>query len=277
MLESGLRSDNTFITLTYSDENLPIGSSEVFGPMKPSYPTLLKPHVQLWLKRLRKEIAPLRIRYFVVGEYGDVSNRPHYHVALFGYPNCQRGKTFYRMTGHTQKSCCAHCDLIMKTWGLGAVLLGSLTAESSQYIAGYVTKKMTSKTDSRLMGRAPEFSLMSLKPGIGLDAMHEVASTMLEFNLEKTEVDVPVSLRQGSRMLPLGRYLRSNLREMIGRDKNAPQEARYAYQEKMRPLYEAAKADPDAPSITHQLKKENVQKIRNMEGKAKIWKKRGSL
>lgn len=278
MLESGLQSDNTFITLTYSDETLPTGSLDVYGPTNPLVYTLRKKDVQDWLKRLRKAIAPLKIRFFAVGEYGDVTQRPHYHVALFGYPNCLRGKTRYLVgPNHSQKSCCVHCDLIMDTWGLGAIMLGSLTAESSQYIAGYVTKKMTSKTDSRLNGRYPEFSQMSLRPGIGADAMHDVASTLLEFDLDQTETDVPVSLRHGARQLPLGRYLRKKLRTLVGKDEKISQEAFDEYQKTMLPLYEAARADKENPSVIYQHNKTNVQKVRNLQSRVSIRKKRGSI
>lgn len=278
MLESGLRSDNTFLTLTYSDSNLRTGSSEVIGPTNPLLPTLLKKDVQDWLKRLRKAIEPLKIRYFAVGEYGDLTMRPHYHAAVFGYPNCLRGKTRYLIgSDGSQKSCCIHCDLIMDTWGLGAIALGSLTAESSQYIAGYVTKKMTSSKDSRLIGRQPEFSLMSRKPAIGTEAMWDVASTILEFDLDQTQADVPVSLRHGKRVLPLGRTLRNKLRSMVGKEERITQEAFDEYQKTMRPLYEAARNDKNDPSVVSHIKKANKQKIRNLEGKAKLNKKRGSL
>lgn len=42
-------------------------------------------HVTLFLKRFRKRIAPIRIRYFLCGEYGSRFKRPHYHVVVFGY------------------------------------------------------------------------------------------------------------------------------------------------------------------------------------------------
>lgn len=118
---------------------------------------------------------------------------------------------------------------------------------------------------------------MSLRPGIGLDAMHDVASTLMEFDLDKTLTDVPVSLRVGSRQLPLGRYLRKNLRTMIGRDEKAPQEAIDEYQKEVRPLYEAAKLDKENPSVSAQVRKKSVQAVRKMETWSKLRKKRGSL
>lgn len=267
MLESGLQSDNTFITLTYSDETLPLMNLDGTALMSTTQvSTLRKSDMQLFLKRFRAAIAPLKIRLVYVGEYGDISERPHYHAAIFGYPNCLRGKTRYLVgPNRTQKSCCVHCDLIMRTWGRGHVMLGSLTAESAQYIAGYVTKKMTSSTDSRLRGRAPEFLQPSMRKGIGTDAMWDVASTLMQFDLEKTLTDVPVSLRHGSREMPLGRTLRNKLRSMIGRDEKASQGAIDEYQKKMLPLYEAAIASPDDPSVLSHIQKASKQKILNAE------------
>lgn len=280
MLESGLLSDNTFITLTYSDTNLRTGSSQVFGPTNPLRSTLLKKDAQDWLKRLRAAIEPLKVRYFLVGEYGEMTERPHYHLALFGYPNCNRGKTRYLVDQNGfQKSCCIHCDLIMRTWGLGAVMLGSLTAESSQYIAGYVTKKMTSSTDSRLHGRQPEFSLMSRRPGIGVMAMHDVASTLLEFDLDDTETDVPVSLRHGSRQLPLGRFLRNKLRVMVGKEEGAPEKVKEELRAKMRDVQARQFDTPlDASrSLVDQITLDNKQKMRNFNARQKLVRKKDML
>lgn len=279
MLESGLQSDNTFFTLTYSDETLTTTNLTGSANMTVvQLPTLVKSDVQKWLKRFRKAISPLKVRLVYVGEYGDQTQRPHYHGAIFGYPNCSRGKTRYLVgPNRSQKSCCPHCDLIMETWGRGHIMLGSLTAESAQYIAGYVTKKMTAKDDPRLRGRSPEFFQPSLRSAIGSAALWDVASTLLQFNLDQTEADVPVSLRHGSRDLPLGRTLRKKLRGMIGKDESAPQAAIDQYQERMRPLFEAARANPQNPSVLSQIQKQSVQKIRNMEARMKLKGRKDTL
>lgn len=213
MLESELYSDNAFVTLTYADH-------PTDGP-----PVSLNPkHVQDWLKRLRKA-APSRLRFYLVGEYGDESQRPHYHAALFGFPACCNGRTARDSRNvPIPDRCCDVCRTLNSTWGFGHIDCGQLATSSAQYIAGYVLKKMTMRQDPRLNGREPEFARMSNRPGIGHDMMYEVASTMMEFNLELTQADVPVSLRHGPKNLPLGRYLRKKLRGMIGRDEKAPHE-----------------------------------------------------
>lgn len=263
MLEAALREDNSFVTLTYDDEHL------VRETLEPN-------HVKDWLKRLRSRISPLRVRYYLVGEYGDETGRPHYHAALFGFPTCRFEKTQYR---NGLLRCCTQCELVRDTWGFGNVFLGTLEINSAQYVAGYVTKKMTRFDDPRLkVGQHPEFARMSLRPGIGGDFMHEVASTHMQFNLDKSQADVPSALRHGKRVLPLGRYLRKRLRKFVGKNEKISQEAFDQVQADMRSLYEGAKLhSPDTVSPKERLVKLGNQKVLQMEAKAKIFKSRKKI
>lgn len=86
---------------------------------------------------------------------------------------------------------------------------------------------------------------MSLRPGIGLGMMHELASTLLEINANGEDnrermIDVPISLQHGKSKLPLGRYLRRKLRSYIGRSEGTPEEVLAAQKEEMRPMQESA-------------------------------------
>lgn len=54
--------------------------------------------------------------------------------------------------------------------------------------------------------------------------MHEMASSILQYGLEKVMIDVPLALQHGKHEWPLGRFLRRKLRKYIGRSENAPQE-----------------------------------------------------
>jgi len=85
-----------------------------------------------------------------------------------------------------------------------------------------VTKKL-SKDAPALNGRERQQSRMSRRPGIGAGFVDEIASTLLEYDLEESP-DVPAALRHGKKILPLGRYLRRRLREAVGKDPDAPQE-----------------------------------------------------
>ena len=249
---------NAFVTLTYDDEHLPEGG------------TLVPKDMQDWLKRLRSVCSPEKIRFYGVGEYGDVSERPHYHLALFNYPACKYGRSRY---DRFRKNCCIPCDLVRDTWSAGMVAVGGLTVHSMQYVAAYVTKKMTSKDDSRLKGRYPEFARMSLRPGIGVSAMHELASVMLSLNVLDTQSDVPSSLRHGSRLLPLGRTLRKRLRTFCGMDEKAPRAVIEAMEEELQPLYESAKGHED---VRHYFREAVIeacaQKVKQVEVRSKIFK-----
>jgi len=224
MLESALYGDNTFVTLTYDDEKLPED-----GSLNPY-------HLRDFLKRFRKAIAPHRVRFYAVGEYGDVSSRPHYHLALFNFPSCVRGSTLHLR----DRPCCWQCDLVRDAWQSectgGRVSLDELSDATSSYVAGYVVKKMTRPDDPRLEGRFPEFCRMSNRPGIGADLMDDLASTILENPNADDLEDVPTSLRHGSRCMPLGKYLRRRLRVRIGMDEKAPQITLDRAEEKLRPL-----------------------------------------
>lgn len=194
MLELQKHQASYFVTLTYDEEHLPCdGSVSVID-------------VQLYLKRLRSMISPRKVRYFAVGEYGEQTRRAHYHLAIFG-------------------SCSP--EEIQASWSLGHVHVGTLTVQSSAYLVSYVVKQMTRKGDVRLGSRAPEFARMSLKPGIGANAMEDVGKLLVGkggSNYVARTGDVPLVVRSERKMWPLGRYLRRKLREQIGMAPGAPAE-----------------------------------------------------
>jgi len=215
MLEASLHKHNTFVTLTYSDEQLPPG-----GSLDPE-------HLRLFWMRIRKDQAQhgRRLRYFACGEYGDVSQRPHYHAVIFGMPSCYYGRTRHQRFKQGL-NCCTSCDAMQRAWFHGGVDLGQVERASAAYLCGYVTKKLTDRDDFRLGGRHPEFSRMS-KQGGGLGARYipEIASKLLELPRAVRDAlpDVPGSLRHNGKPWPLGRYLVRKLREQIGRSPDAPQ------------------------------------------------------
>lgn len=124
--EATCHETNSFVTLTYNDANLP-----TFG-------SLDYRHLTLFLKRLRRSVGALR--YYAVGEYGDRSLRPHYHLCIFGH-DFTDNRIITRMSPHllwTQEA-------LTTCWGLGRVEVGALTFETARYTASYVTKKLRSK------------------------------------------------------------------------------------------------------------------------------------
>lgn len=272
LLEAMSHGDNVFATLTYNEENLPENGS-------------LEPwEAQKFIKRLRKRIGKEKIRYFIVGEYGDRSQRPHYHVVLFGHPNCLRGRTEHRI-----KKCCQICEIIKKAWNKGGIDLGEVNKKTAQYISGYVTKKMTrSLTEEQvryLNGREPEFARMSLRPGIGAKTIERIAKSTEKFKsyiYEKYQ-DVPISIKIGGRDIFIGRYLRSKWRAYLGKKSEAPEEVLKQYKEEVSRLLRETKEKIHKKEERYfaslgrrGLNKflfvdKDRQKIVNMEGRQKIY------
>lgn len=248
MLESLVHPYSSFVTLTYNDDNIPDG-----GSLEPR-------HLQLFLKRIRKQYDN-RLRFFGVGEYGDHTDRPHYHLALFG---------------HNPE----HTAVVQDCWSAGFSYIGNLTMDSAQYIAGYVVKKMTRKDDERLQGRYPEFARMSLRPGIGAPAIQSVAEA-LQNKAGWDEIDrlgdVPSVLRHGRKSLPLGRYMRTRLRAAMNfAILKETDDVAYRRSAEMLDVYKNYLLDEKAKgSIPLGLKQalisKGAQKARNLEARMKIY------
>lgn len=151
MHEKRMHSESAFLTLTYDQRHLPSDLS------------LQKRDVQLFMKRLRKE-RPAGLRFYACGEYGETTWRPHYHVLLLNssFPDMRPYKV---SKSGEQLFESAELNLI---WSNGSALIGHVTFESCAYVARYVTKKISGdRANSHYQGRAPEFALMSRRPGIG--------------------------------------------------------------------------------------------------------------
>lgn len=111
-----------FITLTYDDEHLPF--TDFFDDS--SEPTLRKSDVKRFLHDFRNTLD-YPVRYFLVGEYGENFERPHYHLALFDF----QGDNI-KLSEH-----------IEKYWPYG----GHHILYLSGALIGYITKYMLKKFD----------------------------------------------------------------------------------------------------------------------------------
>lgn len=177
--EAKMHSDNCFLTLTYDDEHLPKDGS------------LNKRDFPLFMKRLRQNISPQKVRFFQCGEYGDNYSRPHHHCCLFGFRPSDLELFSVRDNVNLYKS-----EMLSSLWGKGFVSVGDVTYESAAYIARYVLKKWSkdlkefeenglvaegkkdlyekmcalSNEEAKKKfygGKLPEFVTMSRRPGIG--------------------------------------------------------------------------------------------------------------
>lgn len=165
--ESTLHNENSFITLTYDDEHLPWDHS------------LNIEHFQKFMRRLRKAIAPKKIRFYHSGEYGkatpdnDFIARPHYHALIFGH-------NFSDRTLWTEREgiCLYTSADLDDLWNMGITSVGDVTFESAAYVARYIMKKINgakaddhyTRTDhatGEIIKLQPEYSTMSRRSGIG--------------------------------------------------------------------------------------------------------------
>jgi len=156
-----MHTENTFITLTYSPEHYPEDGS------------LCLKHFQDFMKRLRKSIAPKKIRFFHCGEYGEKLNRPHYHALLFGHDFPDR--TLWQMK---RGSPIYISKQLQNLWPLGFTTLSDVNFQTAAYVSRYILKKQNGekaithyqKIDpitGELYQIAPEYTTMSRAKGIG--------------------------------------------------------------------------------------------------------------
>lgn len=124
-----------FVTFTYGD-GVPITRN--------GFMSLERSEVQRYFKRLRKLHGERNlVKYFVVGEYGSRTMRPHYHAIIFN----------------------SKPELIESAWSIndkpiGQVHFGSVTGASVGYTLKYMCKpgKIPLHVND---DRVPEFAFMS--------------------------------------------------------------------------------------------------------------------
>lgn len=107
---------------------------------------------------------------------------------------------------------------------------------------------------------------MSLRPGIGHDMMHDLASQLMTLNLETKLIDVPHELQHGKVKYPLGPYLRRKLRRLVGLEEATPPLARQAQKEKLRAVRETAFLSSTA--LKKQILKESLGRRIQLEQKS---------
>lgn len=161
--ESQMHDESCFITLTYSEDKL-------------ESPVLDYTHFQLFMKRLRKRCGA--VRFYMCGEYGGEGGRPHFHALLFGYGFPDR-QYFGKLPSGSLMFRSAELEAL---WPYGYSSIGAITFDSAAYVARYACKSALEGHDGKRRSVklgfvdantgeftpfVPEFTRMSLKPGIG--------------------------------------------------------------------------------------------------------------
>lgn len=150
MHEAGQYEENSFITLTYDEENLPPGGY------------LRLQDFQKFMKRLRKANKH-KIRFYHCGEYGEQFKRPHYHALLFNH-QFEDQTLLKEANGNKLYT----SETLSTLWPMGQHLIGNVTFGSAAYVARYVMKKINGpQAVDHYKGYTPEYTTMSRRPGIG--------------------------------------------------------------------------------------------------------------
>lgn len=222
IMETKVSSEAYFLTLTYNPEHLPHDPESFLPTLKPE-------HTTKYLKRLRK--AGLTFRYFLVGEYGDKSQRPHYHAILFfkePAPADIEEICFQKWSKPRKR--------VQSEESMGFISLKPYKTNDAAYVAGYVLKK--SLGDHQPNGVHPEFTRMSRRPGLGLGYSME---NLVDSSRRISEItgDIPRVIRTEGHILPLDRTVQRKLRDATSTEHTVKERlnARRATGKSLAPLY----------------------------------------
>lgn len=160
--EASLFDSNWFATLTYRDEDLPVGGSLDYRDF------------QLFMKRLRRKLrgdspgpdGKFSVRFFCAGEYGERRRRPHFHAILF---NVRFGDEVKLMNGTARSVLCE------ALWKKGNVQLDEVNERTAAYVARYTLTKASKEcyddvvdtSTGEVLTRRREMLRMSNRKGIG--------------------------------------------------------------------------------------------------------------
>lgn len=179
-----------FVTLTYDPENIPV----VEGNQ-----SLSKIDVQLFLKRLRQSVVKvdksIRIRYFLSGEYGNETGRPHYHMVIFNLP-------YIKTVAETKM---LMQEFIQRDWKLGLCHVGSVTEASIMYTTKYMLKGSFVPE-----GVEEPFSLMSRGGRNGHGLGYEYIKRMADWHRNPDGEDRNYSMKSGKKV-GLPRFYRDKI------------------------------------------------------------------
>lgn len=158
-----LPNSSWFITLTYDDEHLSdLEHSENYDLYALNYD-----HSREFVKRLRNKFRDCQIDFYLSGEYGDSSFRPHFHLICYNVPlddleywkSNEFGDPYYTS------------DTIEKIWSKGFCTISPFTWLGAAYTASYVQKKRDGRMlcEYTAVGLTPERCFSSRRPGIAHD------------------------------------------------------------------------------------------------------------
>lgn len=221
LLESFFYPESSFVTLTYEDASVPRNDD--------GQQVLVKKDYKRFIRQFSRSSFGPNFRWYGVGEYGDDSQRPHYHFILFGvgigwHQEVERSWSKPIKAKNITEKMVRERRIIRegnRHFQLqGFVSMSPLVPERCAYVCGYVVKKMTAEDDTRLKGRPPEFRSMSKQYGgigcSGLGWLADMQMTNAGCQALAQRKDVFDAIKVEGKVWPIGEYLRDQLRDLAG-------------------------------------------------------------
>lgn len=165
-LEGLSHKNSVFLTLTYSDDNLPLNDKGI--------PTIRKKHLDDVIKRIRK-LYKEKIRVLASAEYSS-TGRPHYHLCLFGMAVdwfIERSKHFHQNSHGTVLE-------DFKAWYYGGCLVAPFDIQTAFYVSKYLVKSDKDKKDYEALDIEPECIYQSRRPALGKAYAEEHKARLLK-------------------------------------------------------------------------------------------------
>lgn len=212
-----------FVTLTYDDENLTYADDG---------PTLVKYDLQRFFKRLRKRQSR-KLKYYACGEYGGVTQRPHYHAIIFDSTEDNIEAAWH--DPETKKP-------------IGHVRFDPVNVCTIRYVCNYLQKSV----DLDFGQRHPEFAVMS--KGLGLNYLTQACA---EWHLRN---QAPYVVLEGGKKQGLPRYYKLKIFDDAERLQMASRQANDIEEQRIKTL-ETLKNDP--VEYERVIMESNKQKIRS--------------
>lgn len=181
-----------FITLTYDDDNLPFTENgnntldykdiqKLFKDYREHYVYRAKDSITNRIKRYHDKVP--KFKYFAVGEYGEQTHRPHYHIVIFNID----------------------LDILLSKWKKGQYHVGKVEDKSIYYTLKYAFKSIT-KINKRDEWDDTKIEKALMSKGLGLNYIKNQAFV----KYHKEDVSRPYKIL-GNTSIPLPRYYRDKL------------------------------------------------------------------
>lgn len=204
--ESKLHDEMYFLTFTYDNDHVPI--------TKAGYMNLNKNHFVEYIRELRRGLYSkgIRLKYYVAGEYGTKSFRPHYHAIIFGCPLGELIGESFVTAAKARKELYLQGEYEFNSplWKYGYFTIGEVNKATIGYTLKYISKSKRiplHKNDDR----QPEFQLNS--KGLGANYL---TTAVKKWHKQRLTERVYLNIDQGKK-IAMPRYYKDKIYTTIER------------------------------------------------------------